>query len=186
MVAVIFPAGEAEAAGEMASNKLRRWLRHLIRTPQSVDRAFPAAVLQRIQKEIADGERTHSGEIRFAIEATLPWSYLRRNAPARERAEMVFAKLRVWDTEDNNGVLIYVELADHRVEIVADRGIARHVSNARWEEVAKMMRERFQAGDFEAGSIAAVRAVSAILAERFRLADGARNPNQLSDAPTVL
>ena len=170
----------------MASNKLRRWLRHLTRTPQSVDRAFPAAVLQRIQKEIADGERTHSGEIRFAIEATLPWSYLRRNAPARERAEMVFAKLRVWDTEDNNGVLIYVELADQRVELVPDRGIARHVSNARWEEVAKMMRERFQAGDFEAGSIAAVRAVSALLAERFRLADGARNPNQLSDAPTVL
>ena len=91
--------------------------------------AFPAAVLQRIQNEIADGERTHSGEIRFAVEATLPWSYLRRNAPAA-RAEMVFAKLRVWDTEDNNGVLIYVELADHRVEIVADRGIARHVSNA--------------------------------------------------------
>ena len=99
---------------------------------------------------------------------------------------MVFAKLRVWDTEDNNGVLIYVELADHRIEIVADRGIARHVPNARWEEVSKMMRERFQAGEFEAGSIAAVRAVSAILAERFRLADGARNPNQLSDAPTVL
>jgi uncharacterized membrane protein len=187
VVAVIFPAEAVEAAGdEMASNKLARWLRHSIKTPQSVNRAFPAAVLQRIQSEIADSERMHSGEIRFAVEAALPWSYLRRSAPARERAEMVFAKLRVWDTEDNNGVLIYVELADQRVEIVADRGIARHVSNARWEEVAKMMRERFQAGDFEAGSIAAVRAVSALLVERFRLADGARNPNQLSDAPTVL
>ena len=184
MVVVIFPAEAVAAAGDM--NNIKRWLRHLTRTPQSVDRAFPAVVLQRIQNEIAEGERTHSGEIRFAVEATLPWSYLRRNAPARERAEMVFAKLRVWDTEDNNGVLIYVELADHRVEIVADRGVARHVSNARWEEVSKMMRDRFQAGDFEAGSIAAVRAVSAILAERFRLADGARNPNQLSDAPTVL
>jgi uncharacterized membrane protein len=184
VVAVTFPAEAAEAVGDM--NNLKRWLRHLIKTPASVNRAFPAAVLQRIQSEIADGERTHSGEIRFAVEATLPWSYLRRNAPARERAEMVFAKLRVWDTEDNNGVLIYVELADHRVEIVADRGVARHVSNARWEEVSKMMRDRFQAGDFEAGSIAAVRAVSAILAERFRLADGARDHNQLSDAPTVL
>lgn len=167
-------------------DKIKRWLRHSIKTPQSVNRAFPSAVLQRIQNEIAEGERMHSGEIRFAVEAALPWSYLKRNAPARERADMVFAKLRVWDTQDNNGVLIYVELADHRIEIVADRGIARHVPNARWEDVSKMMRERFQAGEFEAGSIAAVRAVSTLLAERFRLPDGARNPNQLSDAPTVL
>ncbi len=183
-MAVTFPAAAAGAAGDM--NKLKRLLRHSIQTPGSVDRAFPTAVLKKIQDEIAQGEQTQSGEIRFAVEATLPWSYLRRDAPARERAEMVFAKLRVWDTEDNNGVLIYVELADHRIEIVADRGIARHVPNARWEEVSKMMRERFQAGDFEAGSVAAVRAVSAILAERFRLADGARNPNELSDEPTVL
>ena len=170
----------------MPSNKLGRWLRHSIKTPQSVNRAFPPAVLRRIQDAIAEGERVHSGEIRFAVEATLPWSYLRRDAPARQRAEMVFAKLRVWDTEDNNGVLIYVELADQRIEVVADRGIARHVPNARWEEISQMMRERFRAGEFEAGSIAAVRAVSEVLAERFRLADGARNPNQLSDAPTVL
>jgi hypothetical protein len=67
-------------------NSWKRWLRHLIQTPASVNRAFPAAVLQRIHIEIADGERTHSGEIRFAVEATLPCSYLRRNAPARERA----------------------------------------------------------------------------------------------------
>ena len=167
-------------------SKVRRWLRHSIKSPQSVNRAFPPEVLQRIQNEIADGERIHSGEIRFAVEAALPWSYLKRNAAARERAQMVFAKLRVWDTEDNNGVLIYVELADQRIEIVADRGIGRHVPDARWDEVTKMMRERFQAGEFEAGSIAGVRAVSALLAERFRLADGARNPNQLSDAPTVL
>ena len=187
MEAVIFQAAAAEAAGDkMTSNKLGRWLRHSIQMPQSVDRVFPPSVLQRIQHEIAEGERVHSGEIRFAVEPTLPWSYLRRNAAARERAEMVFAKLRVWDTEDNNGVLIYVELADHRIEIVADRGIARHVPNARWEEISQMMREQFRAGEFEAGSIAAVRAVSAVLAEHFRLADGSRNPNQLADAPTVL
>ncbi len=165
---------------------LMRWLRHAIKTPRSVDRAFPPAVLQRIQQAIAESEQTHSGEIRFAVEASLPWSYLRRDAPARERAEMVFAKLRVWDTEENNGVLIFVELADHRIEIVADRGIAHHVPNARWNEVSNMMREQFRAGEFEAGSIAAVRAVSAMLAERFRLADGARNPNELPDAPAVL
>ncbi|MGH6608787.1 MAG: TPM domain-containing protein [Burkholderiaceae bacterium] len=167
-------------------NKITRLLRHATKTPQSVNRAFPPATMQKIQDAIAEGERTHSGEIRFAVEAALPWSYLRRNAPARERAEMVFAKLRIWDTEDNNGVLIYVELADHRIEIVADRGIARHVPNARWNEVTMMMRERFKASEFEAGSVAAVRAVSTILAERFRLSDDARNPNQLPDAPAVL
>ena len=165
---------------------LKRLLRHALTTPRSIDRAFPPGVLRKIQDAIAEGERMHSGEIRFAVEPSLPWSYLRRDAPARERAQMVFAKLRVWDTEDNNGVLIYVELADHRIEIVADRGIARHVPNARWEEVSSMMRERFKAGDFEAGSVAAVRAVSSILAEHFRLPDGARNPNELPDAPTVL
>ncbi|HKO68216.1 MAG TPA: TPM domain-containing protein [Burkholderiaceae bacterium] len=170
----------------MSTNRLARWLRHSTKSPQSVNRAFPTSVLQRIQNEIAEGERIHSGEIRFAVEAALPWSYLRRDAPARERAEMVFAKLRVWDTEDNNGVLIYVELADQRIEIVSDRGITRYVPNTRWEEISRMMRERFRVGEFEAGSIAGVRAVSAVLAEHFRLADGARNPNQLSDAPTVL
>ena len=102
-------------------NKSKRLIRHTIKTPQAVDRAFPAAVLQRIQDAIAESERSHSGEIRFAVEAALPWSYLKRDVPARERAETVFAKLRVWDTEDNNGVLIYVELADQRIEVVADR-----------------------------------------------------------------
>lgn len=167
-------------------NRLARWLRHFTKTPQSVDTRFPSSVRNKIQDAIAEAERVHSGEIRFAIESALPWNYLRRNASVRERAEMVFSKLRVWDTEDNNGVLLYVELADHRIEIVADRGIARHVSDARWQEVTMMMREQFRGGQFEAGSIAGVRAVSAILAERFRLPDGARNPNQLPDTPTVL
>lgn len=170
----------------MKAGTFGRWLRHWLKAPQSVQQSFPPAVMQNIQAAIAAAEQVHSGEIRVAIEPSLPWSYLRRDAPVRERAEMVFAKLRVWDTEDNNGVLIYVELADHRIEIVADRGIARHVPNARWIEVSDMMRDRFQAGEFEAGSIAAVRAVSELLAERFRLPDGARNPNQLPDAPTVL
>ena len=167
-------------------NKLKRVIRHTLKTPSAVERAFPRDVLERIERAIAESERAHSGEIRFAVEAALPWSYLKRNASARERAEMVFAKLRVWDTEDNNGVLIYVELADQRIEIVADRGVARHVPNARWDEISRMMRERFQAREFEVGSIAAVRAVSAVLAEHYRLPDGATNPNQLSDAPTVL
>ncbi|MEP6607832.1 MAG: TPM domain-containing protein, partial [Burkholderiaceae bacterium] len=183
-VAATSPVVAAEAAGDM--HTLKRLVRHAIKTPQAVNRAFPPSVLREIQEAIAEGELTHSGEIRFAVEPTLPWSYLRRNATARDRAQMVFSKLRVWDTEDNNGVLIYVALADQRIEVVADRGVARHVPQARWEEISNMMRERFKAGDFGPGSIAGVRGVSAVLAEHFRLADGASNPNQLSDEPTVL
>jgi uncharacterized membrane protein len=117
----------------------------------AVSRAFPAAALKRIEQAIDAAERGHSGEIRFAVESSLPWSYLKRDAPARERALMVFAKLRVWDTENNNGVLIYVELADHSIEIVADRGIARHVAPAEWQQLAAQMRDRFRSGEFEGG-----------------------------------
>src|SRR5512144_2813192 len=120
-----------------------RWLRHWFKTPYAVRRAFSEPALERIQQAIADSERTHSGEIRFAVGAALPWSNLKRDAPARQRAAMVFAKLRVWDTEQNNGVLIYVELADRSIEIVADRGVARSVSRARWEAVCTETRDHF-------------------------------------------
>ncbi len=109
---------------------IARTLRHLFTTPGAVRRAFPEEALVRIRAAIAASEAAHSGEIRFAVEAALPWSYLRRDAPARERAQMIFSKLRVWDTASNNGVLIYVELADHQIEIVADRGIGDHVTAA--------------------------------------------------------
>ena len=97
-----------------------RWVRHWFKTPYAVRRTFDEQALERIAQAIAASEATHGGEIRFAVEPALPWSYLKRDAPARERAAMVFSKLRVWDTEQNNGVLIYVELADHSIEIVAD------------------------------------------------------------------
>src|SRR5512138_3141019 len=130
-----------------------RWVRHAFKTPHAVRKAYSESALERIQQAIADSERTHSGEIRFAVEAALPWSYLKRDAPARQRAAMVFAKLRVWDTEQNNGVLIYVELADRSIEIVADRGIARRVPRAEWDAVCGAMREHFRTGGFEQGTI---------------------------------
>lgn len=163
-----------------------RILRHWMTTPGAVRRAFPEEVLTRVRQAIADSEKAHSGEIRFAVEAALPMSYLRRDAPARERAEMMFSKLRVWDTEQNNGVLIYVELADHTIEIVADRGIGGHVSAAEWTAIAAMMRDRFRAGEFEAGALSAVEAVGALLARHYPLAAGERNPNELPDQPVVL
>jgi uncharacterized membrane protein len=165
---------------------LGRWLRHWFKTPYAVRRAFGEAALERIQRAIADSENAHAGEIRFAVEAALPWSYLKRDAPARERAAMVFAKLRVWDTEQNNGVLIYVELADHSIEIVADRGIAQHVAQAEWDAICLAMRDHFRAGRFEQGTVEAVHAVGALLARHFPLGTGERNPNELPDRPALL
>ena len=166
--------------------EILRILRHWMATPGAVRRAFPEDVLTRIRKAIANSEQSHSGELRFAVEAALPLSYLRRDAPARERAEMMFSKLRVWDTEQNNGVLIYVELADHKIEIVVDRGIGGRVSATEWTAIAAMMRDRFRAGEFEAGALAGVEAVGALLARHYPLATGERNPNELPDHPVVL
>lgn len=162
-----------------------RWLRHWFKTPHAVSKAFSEDALERIQQAIADSERRHSGEIRFAVEAALPWSYLKRDAPARQRAAMVFSKLRVWDTEQNNGVLIYVELADHSIELIADRGIARQVPRAEWDAICAAMRDQFRAGRFEQGTIEAISAVGELLARHFPLAEGERNPNELSNRPAV-
>lgn len=164
-----------------------RWLRHALTPPLAVRRAFPPAALARIEQAIDAAERGHSGQIRFAVEARLPWSYLRRQAPVRERALMVFAKLRLWDTEDNNGVLVYVELADHGLEIVADRGLARRVEAARWEAITAALRTSFRARRYEEGVAAAVAAVGGLLRETFpRAADAAPPPDALPNRPVVL
>ena len=139
--------------------------------------------VQRIAERVAASERHHSGEIRVCVEAGLPLSYLERDASARERAVMMFAKLRVWDTEYNNGVLIYLLLAEHAIEIVADRGLARHVDATEWQRITATMSAAFRAGDFEAGLNQAIDAVDALLAEHFALAPGEVNPNELPDAP---
>lgn len=163
-----------------------RWLHHAFTTPLAVRRAFPPQALARIERAIDAAEQGHSGEIRFAVEARLPWSYLKRRAPARERALMVFAKLRLWDTEDNNGVLIYVELADRSIEIVADRGLARRVAPAQWEAIAAAMRERFRARRYEDGVTEAAAAVAALLREHFPLAAGAARTDDLPNRPVLL
>src|SRR5262245_2584712 len=166
--------------------RIRRLFKHLFVTPGSLHRAFPRPVLERIGAAITQAEARHSGEIRFAMEAALPWSYLRRDAPARQRALMVFSKLRVWDTEQNNGVLLYVELADRSVEIVADRGIAHKVGTEEWQQVCEVIRHHFRSGAYEAGAIAGIHAVGAKLEQHFPLAPGAANPNELADGPVSL
>jgi uncharacterized membrane protein len=166
--------------------QIARLLRHALLPPWAVRRAFPPAVLTRIQQAIEASEKRHDGEIRFAIEASLPWSYLRRAAPARERALMVFSKLRVWDTEYNNGVLIYVALADHSVEVVADRGIAARVAQPQWQAICDAMRARFKQGDFEGGACAGIAAIGALLETHFPPAAGAARVDELPNPPMLL
>jgi len=166
--------------------RIGRLLKHFAATPGALRRAFPPDVAQRIGAAITRTEATHSGEIRFALEAALPWSYLRRDAPVRQRALMVFSKLRVWDTEHNNGVLLYVDLADRAVEIIADRGIAGKVPNPEWDAICGALRERFRRGEYEAGAVTAIEAIGAVLERHFPLAPGAVKSNELPDAPVEL
>ena len=167
---------------------MNRWLRllkHRRLDEGDVRKLVDAAALQRIGARVAVSEARHSGEIRVCIEAGLPLSYLRRRATPRERAVAMFGKLRVWDTEQNNGVLIYLLLADHAIEIVADRGLVRHVDAAHWQRVVAAMQGAFQGGQFEAGLNQAVDAVDAVLTRHFALAAGEANPNELPDAPDL-
>ena len=163
-----------------------RWLRHWLRSPRTVDRLLPPAALERIERAIAQGEAAHRGEIRFAVEPALPWSYLKRDAPTRERAQMLFAKLRLWDTDERNGVLLYVELADHGIEIVADRGIAAQVPAEQWQAICRDIARRFAAGEFEGGVIAGIERIGDLLAQHFPAREGERNADELPNRPVVV
>ncbi|WP_374677009.1 TPM domain-containing protein [Piscinibacter sp.] len=164
-------------------NRFARILKHRWLDERDLARTLDDALLARIEARVAASEKRHSGEIRVCAEAGLPLSYLWRGASARERALAMFGKLRVWDTEHNNGVLIYLLLAEHRIEIVADRGLDRHVSASQWREVMERMRASFRQGEFEAGLNAAIDAVDALLVQHFALAPGQSNPNELPDRP---
>ncbi len=159
--------------------KLARVLRHRWLDEGDARRALGDAALRRLEERVAASERRHSGEIRVCVEAGLPWSYLWNDLTARQRAVTMFGKLRVWDTEHNNGVLIYLLLAERAIEIVADRGVARRVPQAEWQRLVATMREAFRAGRFEEGLAQAIDAVDALLAQHFPLAAGEDNPNEL-------
>ena len=162
-----------------------RWIRHLFLDHLSLTRAFPRASLDAIERAVAEQEKRHRGELRVVIEGGLPIQVLVAGRTARERALEHFARLRVWDTEDNAGVLIYVLLADRRVEIVADRGIHARVGNTAWETICGAMQQEFAAGRFEAGALSGLAAVSDLLAQHFPARAG-ENPNELPDAPVVV
>jgi hypothetical protein len=159
--------------------KLTRLLRHRWLDETDARRALGDGALKRLEERVAASERGHSGEIRLCVEAGLPLSYLWRDLQPRDRALTMFGKLRVWDTEYNNGVLIYLLLAEHAIEIVADRGLARRVPADEWQRLIAAMRENFRGGRFEEGLVQAIDAVDALLRHHFPLADGTHNPDEL-------
>lgn len=161
-----------------------RRLRHLFTSGGSVRRQFSKPTLTRIEQAIAAAESGHTGQISFAIEAALEGAALWSGLSAAERAVEVFGQLRVWDTEQNNGVLIYLLWADRDVEIIADRGIHAKVGGAGWETICRQMETAFRAGQFEAGALAGVAAVGALLVQHFPGEGGAGN--EVVDRPVLL
>ncbi len=168
------------------ASKFLRILKHRWLDDRDTARALGQDALQRLETRVHASEGAHSGEIRLCVEAGLPWSYLWKGLSARDRAVTLFGKLRVWDTEANNGVLIYLLLAEHAIEIVADRGLARHVPAEQWQGIVAGMREAFRAGRYEEGLNAAIAAVDTLLVAHFPLAADARNPNELPNRPIVM
>jgi uncharacterized membrane protein len=168
--------------------QIGRLIRHAAATHWRTRMLFPAATLDAIEQTIARVEKMHAGEIRFAVETGLTPLHILNGMAPRARALEVFGYLGVWDTEQNNGVLVYVQLADRAVEIVADRGFRGRVSSAEWEAVCRLMEEHYRAGRFEIGSIAGVDAIGELLTRHFppNLEQPGRSHNQLPDRPTLL
>jgi uncharacterized membrane protein len=164
--------------------QIGRMLRHLVTPSWVLGRVFTPVVMSAIEEAVRQSEARHRGEIRFAVEAGLDLYELRRGMSARDRAIEVFSQLRVWDTAENTGVLIYVQWLDRRVEIVADRGISAQVPQAEWERICRQMEVAFREKRFGEGSAAAVVAVGNLLAARFPAR--ADNPNELPDRPVLL
>ena len=164
--------------------RLSRVFRHLLLPGWWVRRVISQAALTEIGAAIAACEQTHRGELRFVVEGPLPLASLRQDSTSRRRAIELFASQRVWDTEENSGILIYVQLVDRRVEILADRGIAARVVQAEWDAICRAMEASFRNGEWRQGALQAVARAGELLARHFPA--GRSNPNELPDQPLVL
>ena len=171
--------------------RLARLVRHRCAEWQ-LRRALPHPALQELERLVAQSELRHTGQVRICVEAGLPWSYIWRDATARERGITMFGKLRVWDTEHNNGALIYVLLADHAIEIVADRALERTMGKAQWQTLVSDMGGAFRHGHFITGLTAALERVSQQLSLHFPRPSNGQGPqpgvlevDNLPDAPVV-
>lgn len=161
-----------------------RIVKHLVVPHRVALRPFPRAVLKKIESAIRESERKHGGELRFAVEGGLHPAALWQGQSPRARAIALFSQLGVWDTEHNSGVLIYVQLVDRTIEVIADRGIGAKVDQASWDGICRRMEAAFRHGQFEQGALAAIDEVTALLARHFPPAGV--NPNELADKPVVL
>jgi uncharacterized membrane protein len=164
---------------------LARLFKHLFTTAAAGRRAFPAATLKAIETAIAEGEHLHRAEIRLIIEPALTASEILQQITSRQRALDLFAQYRVWDTEENCGVLIYINLADHKVEIVADRSIGRLVPVHDWQRLCQTMTQGFAQRAFHDSTVAALSEINALLQQHFP-ANGTARANQLPDRPLMI
>ena len=164
--------------------RCRRALKHALTTTASGRRSFPATTLKAIAEAIAQGERAHRAELRLVVEAALPVATVLNGIGDRARARELFARYGIWDTEDNCGVLIYINLADRQVEIVADRDVGRRIAPQQWQAVCSAMTRGYAAGQFHDSTLAAIAALNALLGQHFP-AEGTR-PNQLPDDPILV
>ncbi len=180
-VVAVLAGAVPRAVGDMS---IKRWLRHLMLPRWVAGRRFPHATMARIERAVSESELRHGGQVRVAVESCLDIGALMRKQTARERALDVFSELRVWDTRDNCGVLIYLLLADHDVEIVADRGIAERVGQSQWENICLAMEAEFRAGRFETGVLRGIERISTLLALHFPRR-GERG-DKLQDQPALL
>ncbi|MBF6989987.1 MULTISPECIES: TPM domain-containing protein [unclassified Cupriavidus] len=168
----------------MVMANLQRMARHLLMTHWRVRRTFPRETLLAIEQAIATGESTHIGQLRFAVEGALSLAALSKGLTARERAIEVFSQLHVWDTEHNNGVLIYLLLADRSVEIVADRGIHGRVRQGEWDTICREMEDAFRRNEFRLGVLRGITAVGTLLATHFPA--GVGGTDELLNTPVIL
>ena len=159
-----------------------RLLRHLFIPDWLAMRAFPAASLEAIERAVSASEAKHRGELCFAVEAALPFQSLKLST--RQRAQQVFAEMRVWDTAENSGVLIYVQLLDHAIEVVADRGIAAKVDQPEWDAICRAMEAQFRRREYVRGALEGIERATALLSQHFPA--GVQNADELPNRPVII
>ncbi|KAF1034528.1 MAG: hypothetical protein GAK35_04285 [Herbaspirillum frisingense] len=162
-----------------------RMLRHLAGTRSAARKAFPSATLKAIQAAIGAGEQRHRAQVKLIVEAALSLGAVWRGETSRQRAHELFARYRIWDTEENCGVLVYVNLADHKVEIVADRGVNRAITRAQWQDVCAVMAAGYARGAYQEGSLQGLARLDDLLSETMPRR-GSGDSNELSDKPVML
>lgn len=164
---------------------IKRAFRHLFTLQSAGRRAFPHKTLKAIQAAIAKGESLHRAEVRLVIEPSLEFFDALSGKTARQRARELFVEHHVWDTEENSGVLVYINLADRKVEIIADRGVARLVEAQHWEHACRAITSGFAAGQYHEGVVEGMDRLAAILHACLPGREGS-NPNELSNRPLLL